>query len=311
MPRARYWIMAGGFLPLLALEALAMWGMTGNPFYRYTIMLFSREHFNKKGEVAGDIFNRLGNVNVNPVIDPVLALFVNHEFALLFFFAVPLAVWGWRSKALPATEREVSRILTVLAVIWFLLVAVGMLNLHPRYFTVTAYAAAIIVAIWLYRMLAARRLVLGLAAIVVLFGTNLTAIYLDNRNPLFGERSLRAYLEANEVQVRTDPITARRAEFLLTIDGREGLVSGGEPQPGDLYFYNPNRVAEIKRQELDPRDYAPDPAWELVWKAEEARRMAGILVEQLGLNGYLNQGLLRRLNAPNQPVAVYRVPVGS
>jgi 4-amino-4-deoxy-L-arabinose transferase-like glycosyltransferase len=309
LPRTRYWIMAGGFLPLLVLEALAMWAMTGNPIYRYTTMLYSRENFTKKGEVAGEIFDRVGNVTVHPVVDPILTLFVNHEFALLFYFAVPLAIWCWRSKALPASERELARILAALAVLWFLLVAIGMVNLHPRYFTVSAYAAAIVVAIWLYHMLTANRRVLAAFAAIVLFGTSLTAIYLDNRNPLFGERSLRAYLEANmDARVRTDPVTARRAEFLLTIDGREDRVAEGLPQPGDLYFYNPNRVAEIRRRKLDPKEYEPDPSWQVVWKAVEDRRLAGILVERLGLNEYLDQGLLRRLNEPNRPVAVYRVP---
>jgi len=53
LPRARYCIMAGGFLPLVALEALFMWGMTGSPIYRYTTMLFLRENFNMKGELCG------------------------------------------------------------------------------------------------------------------------------------------------------------------------------------------------------------------------------------------------------------------
>ncbi len=308
LPRARYWVMAGGFLPVIALEALAMWGMTGNPIYRYTTMLASKANFNKKGEVAGDMFNRLGNVSVNSALDPVLVLFANHEFALLFFFACPVAVWAWRSKAMPENERNLARILTVLAALWFLLVAIGMLNLHPRYFTVTAYAAAILIAIWLYRTLTARRLLLAGASIALLFGANLAAIYLDNKNPLFGERSLRAYLEANETAVRTDPVTARRAEFLLKIDGRDNLVTGGLPQAGDLYFYNPNRVEEVRRRKLNPKDYAPEDGWDLVWKAEEDRRLVGLLVEGLGLNGFLNRGLLRRLNAPNQPVAIYRVP---
>lgn len=308
LPRARYWIMAGGFLPLIALEALYMWGMTGNPAYRYATMLFSRANFNKKGEIAGEMFNRIGNVSVHPLLDPVIVLFVNHEFGLLFFFALPVALWACFSKALPATQRELARILTILGVLWFLLVAIGMINLHPRYFTVTAYAAAIVVAIWLCHLLASRHRLLALAAVAVLFGANLAAIYLDNRNPLFGERSLRAYLNAQPVALRTDPVTERRAEFFLKIDGHETLVSGGTPQPGDLYFYNPNRVAEIRRRDLDPRDYAPDPSWEIVWQAEEPRRFVGVVIEALGLDRFLNQGLERRLNAPNRPVAIYRVP---
>ncbi|MEQ9606915.1 MAG: glycosyltransferase family 39 protein [Kiloniellaceae bacterium] len=308
LPRARYWIMAGGFLPLVALEALFMWSMTGSPIYRYTTMLFSRENFNKKGELAGDVFNRIGNVSVNPVVDPVVVLFANHEFGLLFFFALPVALWACFSKALPANERALARILSILAVLWFLLVALGMINLHPRYFTVTAYAAAIILAIWLYRLLIGPRRLLAVAAIVVLFGANLTAIYLDNRNPLFGERSLRAYLEENPVALRTDPVTQRRTEFFLTIDGREDLVTGGLPEPGALYFYNPNRAIEIRRSDLDPRDYAPKPGWELVWQAEEDRRFTGIVLEALGLDRRLPQGLWRRLDAPNLPVAVYRIP---
>lgn len=308
LPRARYWIMAGGFLPIVALEALAMWGMTGNPIYRYTTMLYSRDNFTKKGEVAGEMFDRVGNVTIHPAIDPLLTLFVNHEFALLFFFAVPIAVWCWRSKALSASERELARIVTVLAALWFLLVALGMINLHPRYFMVSAYAAAIVIAIWLYHMLAGRHRVVAVAAAVLLLGANLAAIYLDNRNPLFGERALRAYLEQHDGDVRTDPVTQRRAEFLLSIDGTAERVSGGLPQPGDLYFHNPNRVAEIRRRDLNPRDYAPDPAWQVVWQAEEDRRIVGVLVEKLGLSPYLDQGLLRRLNAPNLAVAIYRVP---
>ena len=99
--------------------------------------------------------------------------------------------------------------------------------------------------------------------------------------------------------------------FLLRIDGHDNLVRGGLPEPGGLYFYNPNRRAEIIRRGLDPEHYAPQDGWELIWKAEERRRLIGTMLEKIGLDTYLNQGLVRRLNMPNQAVSIYRVPANA
>jgi hypothetical protein len=93
MPRKYYWVMAGGFLLVAGAEALAMAVLTGDPLHRYTVVFSTQGGIPYKGGLEGDVFNVIGNVSVHPLLDPALVLFVNHEFALLFYAAIPAGFW--------------------------------------------------------------------------------------------------------------------------------------------------------------------------------------------------------------------------
>lgn len=308
MPRRYYWIMAAGFLFIVGAEALVMGALTGNPLYRYEILIAKQGSIPYKGDVEGDVFNRIGNLSVNPVLDPILVLFANHEFALLFYFAIPAAIWCWRAPGLQIEQRNTLRLLITWAILWFLFVSVVLVNLHQRYYTVCAYVAAILIAAWLVHGLPRINKKLPKLVFGILLAANFTAIYVDNRNPLFGERALVEFVENTDEEVYTDPVTNRRALFLLSSAGLEKRVHSASPPAGALVFYNPNRSSEWPRNNPDWAVYRPDASWERVWESSEKRKVSGLIVDGIGLKDTLPPSVYRRLNRPNEAVTVYRLP---
>lgn len=306
IPRARYFMVGAGFVVVVLAEAALMYYLTGNPLHRYTEILSARQTFSYRGEVQGELFDGIGNVHVSRWLDPILALFVNHEFGIIFFVFVPAVIWLWRKPQLPGEMLSVARVLSVLAGVWFIAVAIMLANMHPRYFTVTAYVAALICALWIvYGVWPKRRHVATILA-VLLVGVGITSIYVDNRNPLFGERGLKELLQTHSGVVHTDPETARRAGFLLWLDGLEKRVSTDTPAPGSLYYYNPNRERDILKAGIEPRTFAPRTGWVAVWKKEEPERVLGVILRNLGFAERIHPSLLKRLSQPNRPVAAYR-----
>ena len=309
IPRRYYWIMAAGFLVVVGAEALFMAALTGNPLHRYEILISKQGSIPYKGAVEGDVFNRIGNLSVNPVLDPLLVLFANHEFALLFYAALPAAIWCWRAPGLSIQQRNTLRLLIAWAIVWFLFVSAVLINLHQRYYTVCAYVAAILIAAWLVHGVARISKHLSILVFIALLSANYLAIYIDNRNPLFGERSLVEFVQSTGEVVYTDPVTRRRALFFLSNAGVENRVLTTSPPPtGVLFFHNPNRANEWTRSNQERANYTPDGSWDLVWENAQGRKMSGIFLEWLGLKDTLPPSIYRRLNQPNKPVAVYRAP---
>ena len=306
MPRKLYWIVAGAFLVVAGGEALLMTVLADNPLYRYEIVLGKQGAIIYKGGIEGEVFNRIGNVAVHPVIDPLLVLFANHEFSLLFYLSVPAFIWGWRGGELTVAQRNTLRLLISWAVIWFLFVSLVLTNLHQRYYTVCAYVAAIVTAAWLVKGLSPGKPRLAIYLSLTILCVNLLAIYIDNRNQLFGERSLVALLETTGEDVYTDPVTHRRALFFLENAGVEKRVHSTIPPQGSLFFYNPNRMRAWKAKKLEWPSYGPDADSQLIWERSEGRKISGILLERMGLDDYLPESIYRRLNQPNLPVLAYR-----
>ena len=304
--RKLYWVMASGFLLVAGAEALAMAILTGDPLYRYDVILGKQLAIPYKGALEGDVFNRIGNISVHPVVDPFLVLFANHEFALLFFFAIPAIFWCWRAPGLAAQKRTTLRLLIGWAVLWFLFVSFVLTNLHQRYYTVCAYLAAIMVATWLVHGLRSAGNRVRMWAIIVLFTANFCAIYVDNPNQLFGERSLVLFMQSSDEDVYVDPVTLRRARFFLETADLENRVHAAPPPENGLLFYNPNRYQELQSRMPDSSTFQPEPTWQLVWENSEGRKLSGVILEGLGLKDVLPDSIFRRLNAPNHPVAIYR-----
>jgi len=188
---------------VLAGEAAFQWATTGDALHRYTLAF---NHDSTLDRAA----NEEGNFLLHPVIDPLLVLLVNNEFALLFWLATPAAF------ALRGSGFDWRRFAPVLAmgVASFVLVAAlsNKLVLNPRYFTPTALAAAILVGAWLATM-PVRRAVLLAGLMVAL---NLAMLTLQNNHPRWPSEAL-AEAAAAEPQraITSDPDTVRRARQRL------------------------------------------------------------------------------------------------
>ncbi len=299
LPRRRYWIVAAGFAAIVCTETILLGLVTGDPFYRFRIDI----HAARLPSIEGT-----GNLEIDPLVDPFLAILLNQEFALLFFAAIPLGCWIVLDRSAPERSRTIARLLGGLGVIWFVAIGYGPLaERSPRYFSVTAYVGVILVAMW-HASIGRRmpRLAFVVAAGLVL--SNLLGVYLENRDPLFGERRLAERVAQESEPVYTDPETARRVTFFLTQAGLLGRVQGVPPPTGSLYFYNSKRAARGWNvpEPFDPRAYAPQPSWGVVWHAEPKRKLSGDVAESLGLGRILPAWIFLKLTEPNPAVVLYR-----
>jgi len=298
-PRRRYWILAAGLAAVAGSEVILLALAAGDPLYRFRIDV----HLGRLPSVEGT-----GNLEIHPIVDPFLAILLNQEFALLFFAALPLGCWIILDRRIPDRMRTIAGLLGGLGALWFVGVGYGpLVEKLPRYFSVTAYAAVVVVALWLAsvgRHMPRAALFVGTGLVL----SNLLGIYLENRDPLFGERRLAERVAQESEPVYTDPESARRATFFLMRDGLVGRVRGEPPPAGSLYFYNSKRAAEGPKapEPFDTSIYTPQAAWVAVWRAEPARKLSGYIAEALGLGHILPASIFLKLTEPNPTVVLYR-----
>src|SRR5262245_50561757 len=153
LPRRYYWIMAVAFLLIVGVEVGYFAALTGDPLYRYRIDLH-HDVIDRGGDVAlanrlGSVFDIEGNLSVNVLLQPVIALLLNQEFGLLCWLVIPASIWIWQSKdRISMEQRNLLLLLGGLGVVWILFVSLNaaVLWIVPRYYSVATWAAVIIVA---------------------------------------------------------------------------------------------------------------------------------------------------------------------
>ena len=308
--RSRYLMVAVGFALPAVTEAVLLWMHSGDWLYRLHVDTSQGSH-----RAAGMMIPDTGNVAASGLLawfSPFLAVLVNQEFMLLFFLLLPAGIWAWRTDALEVEQQRMLSLLLWLSLCWF--VTVGYLipvRELPRYFDVSAFAAAMVVALWIGVGLRSRRHLLAALVGLALLSANLLAVYVENKDPIIGERELLNWLQDNPGTLYTDPKTYYSARFLLRDAGVLDRAKAGRPAAGGLYLYNPNRVLQDTRPTGYAQEFAPDPGWQEVERLPAPRKLSGIVLESLGLGKYLPAGILRRLDRPTQTLVIYRSTTGA
>ena len=226
LPRWALLVVGSGAALVLFGEAAFQWATTGDPLHRYGLAF---NHDSSLDRAA----NEEGNLLVHPAIDPLLVLFVNNEFALLFWLAIPAAF------AIRRDGMDWRRFAPVLAMGAASFVLVALLShklvLNPRYFTPTAVVAVVLVAAWLARMVPKR----AAAVLAVAVAANLFMLSLQNNHPRWEATALVQAAAADPARpVTADPETVSRAELSLRwaglsnvrSDARYALVAADEAE---------------------------------------------------------------------------------
>lgn len=304
--RANYFWLALGFASVLVLEALAMWVTTGDPLFRYVLSLSETQRMAQtSAPTSQGLFDTLGNIRVNSVLDPFLVLLLNHGFGLFWWVATFTMFMAWRYRnALSESDRWMIVRLATISILWF---AVGMALLkewrHPRYFAGSTFAMAIAVSLVLARLwesevaIKAKMLALGIV------GAGSICIYIDNRDPMFGEHTLLRIVPSLNETVFTDKETAGRLKLLLHFSGLEGRVSSAAPGLGALYFENPNRSPLLKSLR------APN-CYTVLTAAAAPTTPHGKILNFIWPRIPLPPDLYRRLVQPNFGVQLVRISQG-
>jgi 4-amino-4-deoxy-L-arabinose transferase-like glycosyltransferase len=314
IPRRQYWIMAIGFGLVVLVEAVYYLALTGNPAYRFDLMLHGAG-LRDRADVGAFQFTPAGNLHVWAPIDPVILFFTHvHQFSVLALLAIPALWWviGGCKGASPRARRLV-QLLAILAAVWLVFAAAALTNqkLLPRYYTVCAYSLVLVVGIWVTVSLWPRRRGAAVAAGAAFVAVSLASIGLANTNPRFGERSLAQYLQrsAGEV-VYTDPMTAAKTVWYCRwakVDCQR--IVAGAPPAGALYFYNPKYADSRNRlvRSEDVAAYRPQDDWEQLWRSERPRTGLVRVMAESGIAAVLPDRLAKKLEPAKAFVAVYRV----
>lgn len=310
--RNEYWLMAIGFLIIISIECSYYWVITGDPLYRFTLLLQGTS-IQDRNETGALQLSDSGTLHVWTPIDPLLMLFTNHYFSLLGFLMVPTLWWSiiedWRNQTL---YLKLSRLLLGLGIIWILLVAIELRNLKllPRYYIVPAYCFFVASAIWIYVKIWPFQRKLAVNGIVVFILVNIGLILADNKNPRFGERALVEYLSNTTGYIHTDPLTAHNAEFFCRWTNQDcrRLVTT-PPTPGSTFFYNPITANRPNRY-VPPdkvKQYMAKEQWQEIWKKQAPRKVAAVLAEKTGIISLLPQVLISKIEGPNTAVFTYKL----
>lgn len=303
--RGHYLWIAAGFLLVWALEVLYLFIMTGDPLYRINISMHHDSTIDRSIDLAG-------NLIVHPLIDPLLVLLLNQEFMALFFLAIPLGAWLCFGRNIEPRLQRFARVIAWFGIVWF--VAAGaaqkLLPLNPRYFMITAAAVCILTGIGLLRLYDQRRTrLVALALAALLIGTNLLGIYVENKDSMFGERTLaRIAAEQGGAKIYTDPMTRYRADMLLRWEGARNRVLPQPAPAGALYFYNPNRAdtANFKMSGDQIAAFQPQPGWRKIGEWEPEPPMVTRLLETTGVSALIPQGIWKKLRYRHPKAFLYR-----
>lgn len=304
--RLRYFIMAAGFLAVWLAEVIYLALMTGDPLYRINISLHHDSTIDRTIDLAG-------NVILHPLIDPLLVVLVNQEFAVLFWIAIPCGIWLATRQGMSPLCRSYVVLFGGLALFWF--VAVGaahdLLPLNPRYFLVSAIGASVLVGLAIHRLAHQGNVRRAMILLFLLVLGNLAGIYVENRNYMFGEKTLAEIVRRSDQQVYTDPTTLRRAELLLRWDETTDQVLGQPPASGNVYVYNPLRADHpnplMSRDVMDR--FQPQPDWRLEDEVKpDSNHLTIAVLHRLGLDRLLPDKVTNALGPGHPGVRVYRLP---
>lgn len=281
VPRAAILAAGAGCAVVLGGEALFQYALTGDPLRRWTIAFHHDSHIDRAA-------NMEGNVLLWPPIDPLLVLLVNDDFGWLFWL-LPVALASGATRVLLWPGRRRLVVAAAMAAASFLLVAAlhTKLVLNPRYFTLPALVAVIVVAASAARMRAGRRAAL-LGATV---GANLLLLSAGNAHPHWPMEALvRAAGDFPRETVAGPASDVRRAALSLRYAGRRN-VAAAPAAPGGL---------QIARADAGV-------AGRIVARYPSPPTRLGAVVRALGLAPLVPAPVARRLFAPAPDMVLIRL----
>ena len=312
MPRAYFFLIAGGFLAVAAIDAAYLASMTGDPLYRFHINMGAVSSDNPLHPETADALSLqngldfAGLIAAPRLIQPVLMLFTAHQFGPLSFFVIPAGLWLWKNRRRQGPQIDVACLWGLLGLTWFLTLSYVLIVLYvdPRYYTVTVYSGVLVVALWL-RTLSLQRISYGLIALLSV--GDLLMIYLDNKSLMFGEKALVAVARASDEAIYTDPATLNGAKFLLQHTATGHNVRAGLAPAGGLFFYNssPTRL-EFYRDSVGR--FEPRSTWTLLRSFDEEPKLSARILRASGLEAVLPVGVAQKLDPPLHHCYLYRSP---
>lgn len=305
-----YLIMAAGFVLVVGVDWLYLNAMSGDPLYRLHVVMKGAQGDGPQLEMPGDGVSgvdRFGAIALPRALRPFGALFLKQNFGLLFWVAVPAAVW-----LVVRGHGEAQRSAATFLGLFGTWVVVSGYTLAPWLWVIPRYYLVCIVLIVplavLLSSLLSQKSLWAAAVAALLLGSSLALDLGSTIGIIAGERSLVAAVRAYPGVMHTDPSTARGASWLLAQQGLEKRVSTDLPAAGDLYFFDsrPRRTVPANW----PLRSVPT-GWVPLETKTHPTKWTGPLVRALGLEALLSPGLRAKVDPVPLTTAVYRVSVAT
>jgi 4-amino-4-deoxy-L-arabinose transferase-like glycosyltransferase len=305
LPRTDYFWMAGGFIAVWLADTIYLGINTGDLLHRLNTSLRGVSRDNPAlGEQVAQGFDQHGNIATPEFVRPLTMLLTNRSFALLFWVGIPAALHLCFWAAIPTKVKDLVRLSCGLALTWFLVLAYGMYWLWdiPRYQTVTAVVACIVVAVWVRFVLLPRSIPAAAALLVGVLAVSTLAGLVANPPSLFGERVLAAWARSYAEPIYTDSGTLQGAGFLLETGGTSDRVVAGAPPQGALFAYNP-----APRRQPENGPLKPDSGWTVVERRIQEEKLVSRALRSLGVLRLVPASLASKLAPPPGTITLYRV----
>jgi len=310
--RPYFFLIAGGFLLVLAIDTVYLAIMTDDPYYRFHASMRGLAGDNPLDpEIAATFpvrygLDRIGLIGVPRAVQPVVMLLTAHQLFPLFFFVFPAGLWLWKNRARREREFEIGHLSGLLGLIWFLTLSylLMMLWLEPRYQTVTVYCAIMVVALW-FGTANLRSISWGLVALLCI--GDLLMIYLDNKSLMFAEKTLVSLARSSGEPIYTDPATFGGASFLLNYMVPGQNVIAGLAPAGGLFFYNPSPARRGLHRD-GVREFEPRSTWALLQSVTEQPKISARVLRASGLEAVLPLAVAQKLDPPLRRCYLYRLP---
>lgn len=293
-----------GILCVLGLEAAYYLSQGESVLYRFATIV---ESHGSVELTSRDFSGGIGNVSDDRFFGPILALLVNQEVGLMFYFTIPAAWFLLRKASLEGSERVLAQVLTLLVCVWVLWISYsGAIRPMPRYYSVAAVASIMLTAMWLYYLPNRRRATWFAVLFVV---SNLIALSLENTHPRFASRTLATYVKFNDVVVYTDQRTYNRTVDVLRWSPPEhrAQLREGVPPIGALLFNNPNVNGFTPEMEDEIRARVASKELESIKVWQPPRRGIGHILGFLGLEALVPEKYRQRLIYGNRAIELLRV----
>src|SRR5262249_34560542 len=144
---------------------------------------------------------------IHPAMDPVIMLFLNHNFGVLAWIGLPLVIWLARQRdELTNEARRMAVLLGTLALTWAILAAGlwTLLPLFPRYYLISSVVISVLSGMALALIWQRGRPGVSILLGVFIVSGNLIALSADNRNFMFGEHILVELGSRDKRTIHTD-----------------------------------------------------------------------------------------------------------
>jgi hypothetical protein len=272
IPRRRYFLLAAGFVPVVAAEWSFYWVMAGNPFYRFGVDANAIRV--PTSDAIGGVLPRgasppfsiaimrawapTGPVHVHWLLDPYIDFVLNGSFGFLCVTGMWSAVLLLRSRLAPPLRSFATLICAWAAVATFVLLYV--LNSDPlaRYFTPVAWTMAVMTGLWIRNGIMVRSVA---AAGGILFALALIDITLINLrpDPVHITRELVSFERDQATPVWVDSSIVL-ADLVIADAGLSSRTRSASPEAisyGSLLFTTALRARQLEAE-----------GWTVVWRPQ-------------------------------------------